>query len=368
MVTTYATPGNVRRELLAAVRARGHDAIVLAPEPEAVMGPALAELGVGFACWDVDRTGIDPRADARAAAALLRQLRALRPDVLLVYQIKAVLLAPLAAALARVPRVVALVNGLGSVFDDHGFGLTWKARVARLAYAASLRLVDRLVFQNPDDPALLRARGLLRADAAVDVVPGTGVDLARFAPASHAPARPTFTLVSRLVRSKGVGELVEAARIVRREVPGVRVRLVGPLEAEGHPDAIARRDLDAWVAEGVVEYAGFTTDIRGVLADTTVFVLPSYYREGIPRTNLEALAMGLPIITTDWVGCRETVRDGANGFLVPIRDARALADRMLRYLREPALVATHGAASRALAARFDIHRVNALMLEALGLG
>ncbi len=129
-----------------------------------------------------------------------------------------------------------------------------------------------------------------------------------------------------------------------------------------------QRELDAWIAEGLVEYVGFTDDVRGVLAATTVFVLPSYYREGIPRTNLEALAMGLPIVTTDWVGCRETVEDGINGFLVTPKDVAALTDRMERYVTDPALVLTHGAASRALAERrFDVNHVNELMMQALQL-
>lgn len=369
MVTTYATPSNMRRELLEAVLARGHRVTVVSPEPAGAMAGPLAALGASYRAWSVNRTGIDPIEDLRSARHLQSILRAERPDVVLVYQIKAVLIAPLAAKLARVERVVPLVNGLGAVFDTHGFGATAKARLARRAYGMSLRLVDEIVFQNADDPALLQSLGLLSRRARWRVVPGTGVDLARLLPRPPHAGPPTFTLISRLLVSKGVRDLVAAARIVRARHPQARFRLVGQLEADGHPDGVRRAELDAWIAEGLIEYAGFSDDVAGVLAATTVFVLPSYYREGVPRTNLEALAVGRPIVTTDWVGCRETVEDGINGFLIPPKDPAALADRLDRYLRDPALVERHGAASRALAEqRFDVRKVNAQMLQALQLG
>ena len=368
MVTTYAVPNNVRRELLQAVIARGHRVTVVSPEPAGVMRGPLAQIGASYREWPVNRTGIDPVEDLRSARHLHSILRAERPDVVLVYQIKAVLIAPHAAKLARVARVVALVNGLGAVFDEHGFGATWKARVARFAYGLALRNVDEVVFQNADDPALLRSSGLLSGRARWRVVPGTGVDLGKLAPQPPFAGPPTFTLISRLLVSKGIRELVAAARIVRARHPEARFRIVGPLEAEGHPDGVRRAELDAWVAEGLVEYTGVSDDIAGVLAATTVFVLPSYYREGVPRTNLEALAVGRPVVTTDWVGCRDTVEDGVNGFLVAPKDAAGLAERLERYLRDPSLVERHGRASRALAERrFDVREVNERMLDALQL-
>jgi glycosyltransferase involved in cell wall biosynthesis len=368
VVTTYSAPGNMRRELLEAVAARGHQVTLVSPEPSANMQGPLAELGASYREWPVNRTGIDPAEDLRSARHLLAILRAEHPDVVLVYQIKAVLIAPLAAKLARVKHVVTLVNGLGAVFDEHGFGRTWKAKVARLAYGLSLRFVDEIVFQNADDPELLRSSGLLSAHARWRVVPGTGVDLAKLSPQPPHLGPPTFTLISRLLVSKGIRELVAAGRIVRARFPEVRIRLVGQLEGEGHPDGVRRAELDGWIAEGLVEYTGFSDDIAGQLAATTVFVLPSYYREGVPRTNLEALAVARPIVTTDWVGCRDTVEEGINGFLVAPKDPAALAERMERYLRDPSLVARHGRASRALAERrFDMRNVNDLMLDALRL-
>jgi glycosyltransferase involved in cell wall biosynthesis len=368
VVSTHLGPKNMRRELLEAVAARGHRVTVVSPEPAGIMQGPLAEFGARYREWPVNRTGMDPIEDLRSARHLHSIFREERPDVALVFQIKAVMIAPLAAKLAGVERVVALVNGLGTVFDDHGFGRTWKARVARILYGLSLRGVHEVVFQNPDDPVLLRSFGLLLERTCWRVVPGSGVDLEVFTPQPPYVGPPTFTLVSRLLVSKGIRDLVAAGRIVREQNPEVRIQIVGKLEAEGHPDGVRRAELDRWIAEGLIEYAGFSDDIAGVLARTTVFVLPSYYREGVPRTNLEALAVARPVVTTDWVGCRETVEDGVNGFLVPPRDPAALAERMLRYVRDPSLVARHGCASRALAERrFDIRKVNALMLDALRL-
>jgi glycosyltransferase involved in cell wall biosynthesis len=367
MVTTYATPRNMRRELLETIVGRGHAVVVVAPEPRDVMRAPIAELGATYHEWKVNRTGIEPHRDARSAASLYAILAREKPDVVLAFQIKAVLLTPIVARLARVTRVVTLVNGLGAVFDDHGFGLTWKAKLARAAYGLSLRAVDEIVFQNPDDPQLLASAGLLPRRARSRVVPGTGVDIQELVAQPPHLDPPTFTLISRLLVSKGVRELVTAARDIRTRYPNTRFRLVGQLEAENHPDGIRRGEIEQWVAEGIIEYVGFTDDIARVLRETTVFVLPSYYREGIPRTNLEALAVGRPIVTTDWVGCRETVLDGVNGFLVPPKDSTTLADRLERYLRSPELVSSHARASRELAEqRFDIRKVNALMCDALG--
>ena len=368
MITTYATPGNMRLELLESVRARGHEVTVIAPEPPESMAAAVTAFGGEYLQWTVDRTAIDPASDGAAMHQLNRLLRAHRPDVVLAYQIKAVLLAPIAAKLARVGRVVALVNGLGSVFDDFGFGLTWKATVARLGYRASLLAVDHVVFQNADDPQLLLARRVLRKRASWETVPGTGVDVERFVEQPLPSGPPTFTLISRLLVSKGVRDFATAARIVRASAPHARFRLVGNLEKAGHPDAVAHEEIDRWVDEGVLDYLGFRADVAELLAESTTFVLPSYYREGVPRTNLEALAIGRPIVTTDSVGCRDTVDDGRNGFLVAPRDPAALADRLLRYTREPSLAIRHGHSSRALAeAKFDIRLVNAQMRAALGL-
>ncbi|MEZ4365355.1 MAG: glycosyltransferase family 4 protein [Kofleriaceae bacterium] len=367
MITPYATARNVRGPLLAAAVARGHQVTVAAPTPPREIAGPLAELGATYRHWPVERTTIAPRADLRSLVALAGIVRELRPDVVLAYQLKAVLLGVPLARWLRVPRVVVLVNGLGTLFDPALAGGR-AARLGRQAYGLALRHAHEIVFQNTDDPALLTGLGLLAPTQRWRHVPGSGVDLAAFAPHGPRAQATTFTFIGRLLGAKGVREFVEAARLLRREQPHARCRLVGPLEAPSHPDAITRAELDAWRAAGDVTYAGVVEDIRTVLADTLAFVLPSH-REGLPRTSLEAMAAALPVITTDTVGCRDTVVDGETGFLVPLRAPTALADRMARYLRDPAMAARHGRAGRARAeARFGLTAVNQQMLDALALG
>lgn len=367
MITTYATPTNMRRELLEAVAARGHEIVVVAPTPSGVMAGPMRELGGTYVEWNVSRTAMNPRADLAAAKSLYAAVRQHRPDVVLIYQIKAVLLAPVVAKLAGVRHVVVLVNGLGSVFDDQGYGLTRQARVARLLYGLSLRSANTVVFHNHDDPKLLERMRILRPNLERQVVPGSGVDTQKLRPVPTTSFSPTFTLIGRLLVSKGVRDFVAAARTIKARYPHAIFRLAGQIEASNHPDRIPEAEVEGWVRTGTVDYCGFTSDIQALLATTTVFVLPSY-REGLPRTSIEALAMGLPVVTTDVPGCRDTVEDGVNGFLVPARDAAALANRIERYITAPDLVTTHGRASRKRAlALFDIDLVNQLMLDALRL-
>lgn len=369
MITTYATPNNVRRELLEAAVAKHHEVVVVSPASAAVMTAPVRELGGTYVEWALGRTTIDPIRDIVAASQLFSIVRRHRPDVVLIYQIKAVLVAPTIAKLAGVPHVVALVNGLGAVFDDHGYGLTRKAHIARSVYRLSLRNVDTVVFQNADDPQLLESKRILCRNRDRKIVPGTGVNVRKLRPvAKHVAQPPTFTLMTRLLVSKGVRDFVAAAREVKARHPRAVFRLAGQFEATNHPDGIAKAEVERWVRDGVIDYVGFVDDVPALLATTTVFVLPSYYREGVPRTSLEAMAMGIPVVTTDWVGCRDTVEDGVTGFLVPPKDVSTLVARLERYIAEPDLVAQHGRASRDRAERvFDVGLVNRLMLEALRL-
>jgi glycosyltransferase involved in cell wall biosynthesis len=176
----------------------------------------------------------------------------------------------------------------------------------------------------------------------------------------------TFLLMARLLREKGIGEYAAAARAVRRDHPDTRFVLLGGLDP--NPHGLRAEEVQAWVDEGLLEWPGHVDDVSGVLADSSVYVLPSYYREGVPRSTQEALAAGRPVITTDSVGCRETVIDGRNGFLIPVRDVEALAGAMRRFIERPALLASMGRESHLLAEeRFDVRRINAVMLGHMGI-
>ena len=180
------------------------------------------------------------------------------------------------------------------------------------------------------------------------------------------PGEPTFLLIARLLREKGILDFVEAARILKRDAPKCRFQLLGPLDS--NPGALSSDDVAAWRAENVVDYLGHTEDVRPFLRSCTTFVLPTYYREGLPRTVIEALAIGRPVITTGISACRQTTVDGVNGFVVPRRDPAALAAAMRRFIDDPSLASRMGQASRRIAEEtFDVEKVNAVMMGAMSL-
>lgn len=353
---------------MAAVQARGLDVHVA--------GPGLAE-GTGFRAemeragltvHDIPlaRAGVNPLADLRSLWALWRLMRRLRPDYVLPYTIKPVIYGSLAASLAGVPRRFALIPGLGYSFQGGRRRSVFRAMVRKL-YALALSRVELVFFQNPDDEALFRKLQILQPTTRSCVVNGSGVDIKRFAPAPLPQSGPYFLLMARLLGEKGVREYAAAARRVKEQHPGSAFSVVGWIDS--NPDAIAQAELDAWVAEGTLQYLGRLSDVRPALAGCSVFVLPSYYREGVPRTILEAMAMGRPIITTDAPGCRETVIEGCNGFLVPVRDVDALVAAMMKFVETPTLAASLGAKSRQLAEeKYDVDKVNAAMLREMGIG
>jgi glycosyltransferase involved in cell wall biosynthesis len=366
-----------RGPLLAAMVARGHQVTAMAPraapgdalEGAGAIEPQLAALGTAFTAIELDRAGLDPLADLRAIAGLARRLRALRPDLVLGYTIKPVIYGSLAARLAGVPHRAAMITGIGSALAA---GSSPRQRavsaVARALYRAGLAQCETVIFQNTDDRDELARLGILSAGARrvrTAVVRGSGVDLAHYAPSPLPSGPPVFLFLGRLLRDKGIHEFVEAARTVRARYPSARFQVAGWLDP--NPESLTRRELDALVAGGTIEYLGAAGDVRPHLAAAHVLVLPSY-REGTPRSVLEAMSMQRAVITTDVPGCRDTVIDGDSGLLVPARDPAALARAMLLLAASPPLIAKLAAAGRARAALlYDAHAVAATVLDALGL-
>lgn len=355
-----------RGPLMETMVARGYEVIACVPVPDAgsPLVARLTAMGVATEPIYLDRTGLNPFADAYTACSLVARLYRLRPDVILAYMIKPVIYGSLAARLVGVRSMCSIVEGLGYTFVDRGTRLPLRA-IVKIMYRAALACNQRVFFLNPDDQRLFQSLGLIRRPEQSVLLDGIGVDLDRFAEAPF-PAQVSFVLIARLIRDKGLPEYVAAARLVRSRHPEVRFRLVGWID--DNPSAIREEELGAWVDEGVIEYLGKLDDVRPALADASVLVLPSYYPEGQPRSIMEAMATGRPIITTDTPGCRETVSPGRNGYLVPVRDVPALAEAMLRFIEHPDLIATMGRESRRIAeARYDVHRVNQRILEELDL-
>jgi len=350
-----------RGALIAELIRFGCEVHIAAPGMNALarVGPDLGLANDRLHDIPMARTGTNPLSDANAMLALYRLMRAISPDIVLPYTIKPVIYGTIVAWMAGVPKRFALVTGLGYAFTGDRQGVV--KRVVSGLYRFALRRTHKVFFQNPDDERLFRQFGLLPANIPSVVVNGSGVDVAQF-PVQPLPAGPpVFLMIARLLGDKGVREYAEAARRIKRANPGVRFQLVGWIDS--NPDAIAQSELDAWVADGTLEFLGKLDDVRPAIAASTVYVLPSY-REGTPRTVLEAMAMGRPIITTDAPGCRETVVDGDNGFLVPVRSVDALVEAMLKFIEDPTLAPRMGKRSREIAEeKYDVRKVNAVMLR-----
>lgn len=356
---------NFRGPLLRELVERGHQVTGVAAGVDAELGSRLREIGVTAVEAPLARTGMNPIADLIYFRALLKLFRTSRPDVLVAYTAKPVIWGILAARAAGVPRVVALITGLGYAFSDPDRASLRHATAnlaARLLYRLALPRADYVLFQNPDDQALFQSYGFTPPADRVGVTAGSGIDLERFAPAP-APRQPSFLMLARLLGAKGVREYATAVRALKQKHPKVEFRLGGPIDAG--PDAVSQAELDAAIASGVT-YLGNLDDVRPALAAAGVYVLPSYYREGTPRSVLEALAVGRAVITTDAPGCRETVVDGVNGLLIPPRDAQALEAAMERFILEPELIHSMGQMSLDLArSKYDVRKVNAQVLQAL---
>jgi glycosyltransferase involved in cell wall biosynthesis len=221
------------------------------------------------------------------------------------------------------------VTGLGSAFEREG----WLNRLACAAYRFTQHRTTQVFFQSPEDFDYMRNRGLV-TEAQALVLPGSGVDLKRFQPRrTVAPSGtgPVFVFAGRMLREKGLSEMAEAMRRVQKTVPAATCRVYGFLEP-GNPRFVTREETDRWTAEGVLDYRGPVEDVREAYAEADCVVLPTYYREGVPKSLLEAAAMGLPLITTSLTGCRAAVQDGVNGFLCEPRDVGSLTDALLRMI------------------------------------
>jgi glycosyltransferase involved in cell wall biosynthesis len=358
---------NFRGPLLAAIQVKGHQVHVAAPNLPVgcSLRQQLQEQGYVVHSVYMRRTGTNPVSDVCTLWQLWRLMRLIQPSIFLGYTIKPVIYGTLAAYFADVPHRFALITGLGYSFQGQANARGGVRALVQRLYGLALRRSQKVFFQNPDDQNLFRSLGLLPPDIPSCVVNGSGVDVAAFAVAPVPPV-PHFLLIARLLGDKGVREYAQAAQRTRVLYPQALFSLVGWLDE--NPDAIAHSELDAWVQAGTINFLGRLSDVRPAIESCSVYVLPSY-REGTPRTVLEAMAMGRAIITTDAPGCRETVVNGDNGFLVPVQSVDALANAMARFIIDPTLAVQMGQRSRQLAEdKYDVHKVNAVMLKQMGLG
>lgn len=359
-VNTAWNAWNFRAGLLDAIMRNGYRAVVAAPADS--YAPRLVQAGCEFVDLPMDSNGTHPGRDLQLLLRYVTLLRAQAPVAYLGYTIKPNVYGSMAAQLLGIP-VINNIAGLGAAFIDDSV----VTRVARLLYRTALRRSSKVFFQNPHDHRLFIDGGLAGEDVS-DLLPGSGIAPGRYqaAPVSGDGSRFRFLLVGRMLVNKGVVEYAEAARIVRRQLPDARFQLLGPVNA-ANPNSVSPDAIAAWHAEGLVEYLGAADDVRPYLAAADCVVLPSY-REGVPRTLLEAAAMARPIVASRVPGCVDVVEDGVNGLLCEARDAADLARAMLGMASMPLAGRQRmGAAGRRkVEAEFDEALVIRKYLDAIG--
>lgn len=334
-----------RMPLARAMRDRGARVVIAAADT----GRAAEITGEGFEFVPLpfSRRGTNVLAELRTLAAIVALYRRLRPALIHQISIKPVLYGSIAARLAGRPPVVNAISGLGYLFAEGNVHPALRRVVERVYRVALGGARTRTIFQNPEDRDEFVARGLVREDSTV-LVRGSGVDCARFAESPEPAGAPVVMFAGRLLWEKGFGEFVEAARLTRERGVSARFVLVGPAD-DDNPTAVQASQIAPHVDAGTIEWWGPRRDMPAVLAASTIVVLPTFYKEGLPKVLLEAAAVGRALVATDIPGCREIVRDGVNGYLIPVRDALTLADRVQALVADGALRARFAAASRRIA-------------------
>jgi len=355
---------NFRGDFLMRLVAEGHEVIAMAHEATPDVTTSLEDMGVSFIPFPIQRNSINPLADLKTFLALRKAFRTLRPDVVMAYTIKPVIWGGLALRGIPCVRFYALITGLGFAFHVEDGMRGFLVRLVVALYRSALVRASAVIFQNSDNKNEFVKRKIV-SNANCFIVNGSGVDLARFAHSPLSNKQCVFLTIGRLLGEKGFYEYTAAARLVKKRFPGVLFRLVGPVDPS--PDGIPLAEVQSWHEQGWIEFCGATNDVRLFINECSVFVLPSYH-EGMPRTVLEAMSVGRPILTTDVPGCRETVISGENGFLVPKADAGALAERMIWFIENQDKLQKMGNKSRELAEEsFDVRMVNDKLMSILGL-
>lgn len=342
-----------RLDLIRSWEEKGHEVTVLIPIADADE-QSLKEQGIHYRLFNLKRSGLNPFSDLRTLLALYKNLKSIFPDLVFSYTAKPVIFGSIAAKWAGVEKVFSMITGLGYGFSGSTFKQRLLQKVMGKLYKLSLRSNQTVFFQNEDDVELFDRLQLVKEEQVCKIHgSGINIDLYRLSPL---PKQVSFILISRLLYDKGIQEYVDASARLKKRYPNVSFDLLGPFDQ--NPSAISRRVVEGWIKEENVRYLGKAKDVRPYIASHSVLVLPSY-REGTPRVVLEAMSMGRPIITTDAPGCRETVVEGENGFLVPVKDSNALERAMERFIQEPGLMERMGRKSRERALnKYDVRLVN----------
>jgi len=331
---------NFRLPLAKALRDRGDEVIFLSPPSED--GPydqTLMDAGFKWKPFAFSRKGMNPFHDGQSILELTRVYQEMKPDLVHHFTIKPVLYGSIAARFAGVPYVVNSITGLGYIFADPSLKVKIVRQLVKLLYKFGTRNAF-MIFQNPEDRTLFHEKGWVPYDRSA-LIRGSGANIDIFQPTPLPNGTPTVTLAARLIYDKGVKEFVEASRLLKQKGVNVIFRLVGT-PYKDNPNSVKEEEIQQWVDEGLVEYLGWSEDMISVYHSTTIMCQPSSYREGLPKTLLEAAACGRPLIATDIPGCREIVRTGVNGVLIPVQNPQALADAIEELVNQRELCIQYG--------------------------
>ncbi|WP_216936996.1 MULTISPECIES: glycosyltransferase family 4 protein [unclassified Acinetobacter] len=330
----------------------------------------IEKLGVIPVTYSLNRGGFNPFADIIATYHLSRKIKEIEPCLVFSYFSKPVIFGTLAAKLAKVPRIVGMLEGLGYTFTEQPGGLNKKTQLIKkiqvFLYKIALPQLDQLIFLNPDDPKdLLQQYGIKVKK--VEVLGGIGLNLENYKYSENFNSDISFIFVARLLAEKGVHDYIRAAKIVKSKYHNIKFTVLGAIDKSAL-GSLKEEELKDLIQTNIIEYPGYVNNVADWIEQASVFVLPSYYREGVPRSTQEAMAMGRPVITTDVPGCRETVVDGINGFLVPKWNPNALAEKMIYFIEHPEKISIMGAESHKIAVeKFDAEKVNQRLMKILGL-
>lgn len=352
-----------RMDMMTEFNNKGHTVIALGADPEAAWKDKFRENNIDYRQLHVERNGVNPFKDLNTFVELCKFMKKEKPDKIFTYQAKTVVYGSVAAKIRGITEVYPLIAGLGSVFRGTGYKNKIVKTIMKVEYWIACRCSKKVFFQNNDDKNEFIHNGLIKEDKTV-IINGSGVNLEKFQPTAI-PVEPAFLLIGRLIRDKGVNEYLEACKAVKEKYPNVRCLLVGPYDS--NPSALKPEELKPFIDNEIVEYFGEQSDVRPFIAQCSTFVLPSYH-EGTPKTVLEAMAMGRSIITTNAPGCRETVTDGVNGYLVGVKDIQGIVDRMKYLICNPNTSKEMGAASLRIATeKYDVKIVNKAILQTMSL-
>jgi len=321
----------------------------------------LENFGVDSKNVEFSRSGLNPISDIKTIVSLFFAYKKIRPKIILCYTIKPVIWGGIVSKFFK-QDFYALITGLGFSFQGDSFKRKVLTKLVTSLYKVALKSSKAVIFQNEDNLNVFVDKGIVPRSKA-HVVNGSGVDIEKYSVVDFPKMGINFLCISRLLSEKGLREYAIAAKIVKDIYPAARFSLVGPEDSS--PDAISLTEVNSW--SDYISYKGSSSDVREYIKGSNVYVLPSYH-EGLPRSTLEAMSMGRPILTTDAAGCRETVEEGVNGFKVKVKSPRGLADKMIWFIENRCQIESMGLESRRIVEdKFDVHKVNKEMLKIMGI-